>query len=121
MKLQIPDTSKGQKAMVSMKGRWYAIYYWNAKVKRRTLRTTCERDACIFRDQFFADLVRDNGATVRPGKTTLEKLADKPDLYIYKRSPFVVQIKGKVIAECATKREARLSRDKFLSKTKTKT
>lgn len=115
MNIQIPDTSKGQKAMVQIKSLWYAIYYRNGKPYRRSLRTTVEKDALKFRNQFFSDLARD-GATVYTGRDIVAKIQDKPNLYIYRRKPVIVKIGGKIIAECDTEAEAEVARDAWLEK-----
>lgn len=114
MNIQIPDTSKGQQAIVKVKGLWYANYYRDGKPYRRTLKTPNKKDAFKFRDQFFADLVAD-GATVYDGKAVADKLKNKPGLYIYERKPFIFKVNGQVIAECNSYAEAEKAREEYFA------
>lgn len=111
--IEIPNTKRG-KGIVFVKGRWYAQYWRDGKVSRAVLIATTEEEAIKARNSFYAGLIIHQKATVKKGRTTQDKLSDKPDLYIYYRRPFYVAIKGLVIGEAKTKKEAREIRDKYL-------
>jgi hypothetical protein len=110
--IQIPDTSKGQSAMVNVKGVWFALYYKNGKVLRRSLRTGNRKDAIKFRDQFFSALLA-GGATIYTGRKPQDKVLDKPNLYIYERPPYQFKVKGKVLCESWDRCEVEKARDNF--------
>lgn len=113
--IQIPDTSKGQSAMACVNEIWSAIYYRNGKIRRRTLRTKDYQTAVKFRDQFYSDLVADNGATVRKGRSVADKLRSNPSLYIYKRPMYFCQITGHgTVAEGDDYKDVEKKRDKWL-------
>lgn len=111
--IQIPDTSKGQSAMVQVRGVWFALYYKDGKTFRRSLRTGNKKDAIKFRDQFFSDLLAD-GSTIYTGRKAQQKILDKPDLYIYKRPAYSVVVKGKLLGFTDSKEEAITMRDTYL-------
>jgi hypothetical protein len=112
--IQIPDTSKGQSAMVLVKGVWFALYYKDGKVLRRSLRTDNRKDAIKFRDQFFSDLLAD-GSTIYTGRKAQQKVLDKPNLYIYERPPYQFKVKGKVLCESWDRSEVEKARDEYIS------
>lgn len=111
--IQIPDTSKGQSAMVQVRGVWFALYYKDGKVLRRSLRTGNFKDAVKFRDQFFSDLIAD-GSTIYTGRKAQQKVLDKPNLYVYARPPYQFKIKGKVLFESWNRSEVEKARDVYL-------
>ncbi len=112
-KLEIPNLSRST-GLVMVRGVYYARYYKNNIELRRSLSTANEATAKTAQALFYKNLKKD-GATVFTGRSTQDKLKDKPDLYIYTRKPILVQIKGKVIGEFMTKKEARVERDKYLA------
>ena len=112
--IQILDTSKGQKAVVSVKGKWFALYRKAGKIRRRALRTKNEKDALKFRDQFYSDLLAD-GATVYSGRQAHDKVQDKPDLYVYERPPYEFKVGGKVLLASWDKDEVIAARDKWIA------
>ena len=115
--IEIPDTSKGQRAMVRVNKVWYAIYYVGVDQRRKSLGTTDEKEAKDLRDAFFRELLQ-KGANPYVKRTPQKKVLDKPDLYIYTRPPYQFKVKGKVIFESWDKEEVRKVRDKWLKKNK---
>jgi hypothetical protein len=113
MKIQIPDTAKGQQAIVKVKDVWFTSYYRNGKVCRHSLKTSDKKEAFKLRNKFFSFLL-DEGASVYKGRNVNDKLQNKPELYIYKRKPFIFKIKNKVIGEFDTYEEALLARSSYL-------
>jgi hypothetical protein len=107
--IEYPDTTKG-KGLIYVKGVWFAAYRRNGKAARKSLKTDSPSVATLRRNKFYKSLA-DQGASIYRGKTVKDKLVNKPDLYIYTRKPFIVQIKGKIIAECDTIEEAYAARD----------
>ena len=99
--------------MVQVKGLWFALYYRDGKLRRRSLRTSNKNDALLFRNYFFNDLVKD-GATIYTGRKPQDKVLDKPNLYIYERAPYQFKVKGKVLCESWDRSEVERARDKFL-------
>ena len=117
--IEIPDTSKGQRAMVRVNKIWYAIYYVGVDQRRKSLGTTDEKEARDLRDAFFHELFQ-KGAIPYVRRTPQKKVLDKPDLYIYTRPPFLFKVSGKVLFESWDKEEVRKVRDNWLKKNKIK-
>jgi len=110
---QVPDIRKGSH-LIFVKCRYYCKYYKNGRVARKALGTEDYLEAQDLRNQFYARLILDEGATVRLGRSRDAKLADKPDLYISRRKPYVVMVPGNKPVYCETVEEARKERDKRL-------
>jgi hypothetical protein len=111
--IQIPDTTKGQTAMVLVRGIYYALFYKDGKSVRRSLKTSNNKEAVRARNHFYSSLVAD-GATVYLKRTAQDKIKNKPDLYIYARPPYLLKVNGKVLLESWDRAEVEKARDAFV-------
>ncbi len=103
--------------LITIAGSVYARYTEDGKRKTKRLgslsRFGYDRVDRTDRDEFYATLIA-NGATFATRGDFKAKAAANPDRYIRQRAPWVVTIKGKIIAEFGTKREAKQARDRHL-------
>lgn len=111
--IQIPDTSKGQSAMVFVKDVWFAIYYQDGKTLRKSLKTSSKKVAISLRNKFHQELLG-LGATVYVGRKPVDKIVTKPDLYIYERPPYQFKVKGKVLCESWDRADVEKARDRYV-------
>lgn len=118
--IQIPDISKGQKAMIFLKESWWAVYYEDGKQRRRNLGVREESLALVQRDKLFRQFKREGA--VRYGKRTpQQKVLNKPGLYCYSRPPYQFKVKGVVLFESWAEAEVYAARDAYLETYKNET
>ena len=111
--IEIPDINKC-KGIVLVKNTWYVRYWEDGKERRASLLVSSESGARVARDIFYKELVDNRKATIRRRRKPVEKLKDKPDLYVYYRLPYYVSINGKIVGEAQTRKQAREIRDNYL-------
>lgn len=87
----------------------YHIEYWCGEKKcRKSLGTSDYLEAVRRATELVGDL------PIKPVRTSAEKAAKDPDLYIYYRKPYTVRVGSVVVGECMTRKEARSMRDRYL-------
>lgn len=108
MNITIPNPRKSS-GLVLVRGRWYANYYRDGKLLRKSLLTSCKGAAQKAQKAFY------EGKEIYAGKSVSDKLKTNLDLYIYKRPPYSVVINSKLIGYAENRKQAVLLRDAALA------
>jgi len=105
----IPDTSKHHH-LVLRKGRFYAQYTVDGKVKCKSMKTEHFDEAVIARDLFFTSL---KGVVKKP-RTPAEKVASDPKKFVYYRPPYSCVVGKRHLGFFRKRKEAEVARDRYI-------